>query len=156
MKYRVSAILDAALMGPVVELLAPYGAVNVKLVEENGGPGRRIVPGRVEGAIPSYRSKTGRRVTVFAPNKGMGTIIALRAVAKHASLKEIRAALAAGGLSGNGSGASLSKLRRNGYIRRESEGVWRITAKGESALRRIEGFETPAHVEIEHDSVESN
>lgn len=132
MKFQVTCTIDDKLLAPLVELMAPYGRVVVRLIEG------QVVSSPPPGAIPTVLDKRQRRVPAFSPNRGMGRIIALRLVAKEATIPQLKAAYRQAGISPNGTGANLSKLRKNGYVRRVSEGVWRITPKGESAVRRLD------------------
>ena len=80
------------------------------------------------------------------PGKPNGVTLALRAIKHQASLDGIRAMWAAHGLNRNGVGATLSKLRKRGYVRRDGEGVWRLTPTGEE-------LETKLNAKVEqHDS----
>ena len=142
MKFQLTCLIDADLIGPLTELIAPYSRVTIKLVDGEAPPAKHIIPASLE----QHRK---RRFPQLLPAKGTGRIVVLRAVAKQSTLEEIKGALVAAGKAVNGTGASLSKLRIAGFVRREGEGVWRITPKGESALRKHEHVRTEAHEVID-------
>lgn len=140
MRYQVTLQIDESLLEPLIGLMAPYGRISVKLVEGTDGspPVKRTLP-----AVPMVQHAK-RRVRAFWPEKGMGRVLALRLVGKQSTVSEIKAAYIASGISPNSVGASLSKLKDKGYVKRLDKGVWRLTPKGESALRRLEGVGEPA------------
>lgn len=137
MKYQVTCTIDDSLLAPVVELMAPYGRVVVRLVE-----GAEKTPPVKAANIPTFTDRLKRRAPAFAARGGMGRIIALRLVAKEATVPDMKAAYKQAGISPHGTGANLSKLKRGGYVRHLDKGVWRLTPKGEAALRRLDAGAT--------------
>lgn len=132
MKFRLSCVIDANLIGPLTELIAPYGQVSIKAVEDGAPPSKpKSVP------LEAVPRRIIRRSADLLPTKGLGTIAVLRAVSKEMTLPEIKAEMAKINLNPDGSGATLSKLRTRGYVRNPAEAMWRLTPKGETAVRRF-------------------
>jgi predicted transcriptional regulator len=152
MKFQLTCLIDADLIGPLTELIAPYSRVSIKLVEGEG-PVKMVPPQYKKGGSHALVLNK-RRSPPFMPEKGLGTVTVLRAVAKEASVQMIKEALKDQNLEPAGSSATLSKLKHRGYVKHLEKGVWRLTPKGESALRRVEGVKTEAH-EVIDESVNS-
>lgn len=129
MKYQLTCQVDGNLIGPLTELIAPYGRVSIKLIDE----GEPVQP-------PLLKLK--RRAPVFIPGKGTGPVTVLRALATSPvplSVREVKAAMTAAGAAPNGSGAVLTKLKRKGYAQWVSDGMWRATPKGEALIKKLDG-----------------
>lgn len=85
------------------------------------------------------------------PGKPNGVIVALQILRDGGSLAELRVAWKAAGLNPDGGiGATLSKLRKRGLVKRVGPGQWQITAEGVFTVNNYEG---KANAEVErHDS----
>jgi hypothetical protein len=136
MKFKLSCIIDAELVGPLVELIGPYSQVALKMVE----PGTDDKSGTLIHPTPITVQRTHRRVTRFNPDKGIGTVLILKTIEHiggQVHVSAVKKALLEAGKSGNGSGATLSKLKRDGYVKNVGKGLWAITPKGETAAKHI-------------------
>lgn len=147
MRFRVTCVVERENMIPLVELMAPYGAV---IVKPEG-----VVPGKVEtvGGIGPVVVLKKRRHAAIQPQRGLGSLLTLRTVAKgppHTVNLRLKAAFKDAKLAPNGVGATLSKIGKVGYIRKGAQkGEWVMTPKGENALRRFDGVNGKA--EAAHD-----
>lgn len=136
MKFKLSCVVDAELIGPITELLGPYGPISWRMME---GEGAKVVSkaGTLVKPTPIKRRTVG-----FLPQKGLGGLIALRVVATlpaGASANEVlKQEFEKAGLATDGAGATLSKLRVKGYLRHPGKGIWGMTPKGEAAWRKHE------------------
>jgi hypothetical protein len=86
-----------------------------------------------------------------APKPGTGAFLALQIVASGAINPNaaLREAFVKRGLSGDGAGATLSKLQTRGYARNVGKGAWKLTAKGEAALKE-------RNEKVEHDDSQND
>jgi Mn-dependent DtxR family transcriptional regulator len=75
-----------------------------------------------------------RAVKSGKPN---GATIILRALLTEPTRDELGARLNASGFNRNGLGATLSKLKARGYVKRTGEGEWRLTPKGHELEERL-------------------
>jgi hypothetical protein len=96
------------------------------------------------------KREAGPRVNLkkqHAPRPGTGAFLGLTVVASGvANANEmLRRAYREAGLSEDGAGATLSKLQTRGYLRNLGKGQWKLTAKGEAAMKEY------GHEKVEHD-----
>lgn len=144
-KFQLTCQIDGSLIGPLTELIAPYGRVSIKLVE--GETVTPLKPARV-ASLPKRRSPA------FMPTRGTGPIATLKLLSdgKPHSIREIKAVIATTGAAPSGSSAILSKLKQKGLSRWVSDGMWQGTPKGEALVHKLL---TGMKEVMEHESAES-
>jgi hypothetical protein len=100
----------------------------------------RLVARREAGPRPNLKKQ-------HKPARNTGAWLGLTVVASGvANANEVlKRAYVEAGLSPDGAGATLSKLQSRGYVRSLGKGEWRLTAKGEAAMKEYE------HEKVEHD-----
>ena len=73
MKFKLSCVVDAELIGPITELLGPYGPISWRMIEGEGA--KLIVPKTTTTEVVKHRSNYG-----FLPHKGLGPIAVMAAM----------------------------------------------------------------------------
>jgi hypothetical protein len=88
---------------------------------------------------PKRKAREGNYLGMRAVKSGKpnGVTLMLRALKFEASLDGIHEMWRVNGFNTNGVGASLSKLKHRGYVKRVGEGVWRLTPEGEELEQRL-------------------
>jgi hypothetical protein len=101
--------------------------------------------GKLPEATAKWIGKPKKARAEIMPRKGTGAFLGLVVVASGvpAPNKMVREAFLKAGLSANGAAATLSKLGKRGYLRHAGDGEWKLTAKGEEALKKGEQHDSP-------------
>lgn len=106
---------------------------------------KMIEAGAPSKAIVEEAMKPKKRRPEIMPRKGTGAFLGLMVVASGVSKPNtmVREAFLKAGLSANGAAATLSKLGKRGYLRHGGDGEWKLTARGEEALKKGEQHDSP-------------
>lgn len=147
MKFRVTCFIDDKLLGPVTELMAPYGKLVIvpHVAAEEGDPPRAVAP-----------RLTPLRRRLQAPRTGASDRAIFECLVKGpATRRAVHEAFERAGLVGNGASAMLSKFKRRGLARQISSGVWELTPRGLASRKMKASGVTPPPMTGEVENVDA-
>ena len=91
--------------------------------------------------LTAKAKKTARKdyalgMRAFASGRANGVVVTLLALAHNATRENMLTEWRGLGLNLNGLSATLSKLKKRGYVVNPADGIWRLTPKGQELVQK--------------------